>query len=203
MSGPGKQRPGKGGSGNPANRNKSGNQGNSGGSGRNAPGAGSGAGAGAGKQSGGATRAHAAGGHTASARSAGPGPGGLMTGRPTAAGTALFLLLLLVGALTGIAGGLVVGAWPPFGAALCLLATACCFLGGRIAMRGSLGVAATALGWFAVLMVFVSPRPEGDNLYAATTGTYVYMLGGIVAAVMCATLQGPAGRPVPAARPGG
>jgi hypothetical protein len=130
------------------------------------------------------------------------GPGGTAPRPLTPARIGLFLLLAVTGALTGIAGGLVLGAWQPFGLLLALAGSAGCFLGGRIAMGGPVGVGATALGWLGVLVVFVSPRPEGDNLYAPTTGTYVYMLVGIVAAVMCATLQGRPARPVSAARSG-
>lgn len=121
-----------------------------------------------------------------------------MTRPPSVRGIALFLLLVLLGAAVGLAGGLVLGAWPPAGLLLALVATAACFLGARIALRGPLGVGAAGLGWLAVLVVFLTPRPEGDNLYAPATGTYVFMVGGILAAVMCATLQGPVGRPDPA-----
>ncbi|MCB5166929.1 DUF6113 family protein [Streptomyces bambusae] len=138
----------------------------------------------------------------ASAAPATPGPGGLLTARLTPGRIGLFVLLAVVGAATGIAGGLVVALWPPAGLLLALLATLGLFVGSRLLMHGPIGVGAAALGWLGVLVVFVSPRPEGDNLYAPATGTYVYMLGGIVAAVICATLQGSTGGPYSAYRSG-
>ncbi|MEV7414203.1 DUF6113 family protein [Streptomyces sp. NPDC089919] len=142
-------------------------------------------------------RAH---GSPAAAPAARPVPAGPQEPRPVTLGrVALLLGLLLAGALVGIAGALVIEAWFPAGLVLALLAAAGCFLGGRIAARGALGVAAPAVGWLAVFMWLSGPRPEGDAVFVAGISTYVYMLGGIVAAVICATLQLPAARPVSAA----
>ncbi|MFJ7158129.1 DUF6113 family protein [Streptomyces sp. NPDC101118] len=110
--------------------------------------------------------------------------------------------LFVAGLLTGLAGALVVDAWFPGGLLLALLGTFGCFLGGRIATGGVLGTGAAAAGWFVAFLLLSTPRPEGDAVFVAGISTYVYMLGGIVAAVICATLRPPAERAVPAAGSG-
>ncbi|WP_030203908.1 DUF6113 family protein [Streptomyces sp. NRRL S-87] len=102
----------------------------------------------------------------------------------------LALGLLVLGALVGIAGALVVEAWPPGGLVLALLASLGCFMGARIATGGALGVGAAATGWLIAFMWLSAPRAEGDTVFVAGISTYVYMVGGIVAAVICATLRG-------------
>ncbi|MGW6405691.1 DUF6113 family protein [Streptomyces vinaceus] len=116
---------------------------------------------------------------------------------------ATLLGLLAVGLLTGAAGWLVVDLWFPAGLLLGLLALLGLFLGGRIAVGSGLGVGAGALGWFLAYVVLGVPRPEGDFLLSSSgIGVYVYLLGGAVLAVMCATLRGPFEGPVSAARSG-
>ncbi|MFK0237875.1 DUF6113 family protein [Streptomyces vinaceus] len=116
---------------------------------------------------------------------------------------ATLLALLAVGLLTGAAGWLVVDLWFPAGLLLGLLALLGLFLGGRIAVGSGLGVGAGALGWFLAYVVLGVPRPEGDFLLGSSgIGVYVYLLGGAVLAVMCATLRGPFEGPVSAARSG-
>ncbi|MFJ3169470.1 DUF6113 family protein [Streptomyces roseus] len=116
---------------------------------------------------------------------------------------AVLLGLLVVGLLTGAAGWLVVDLWFPGGLLLGLLALLGLFLGGRIAVGSGLGVGAGALGWFLAYVVLGVPRPEGDFLLGSSgIGMYVYLLGGAVLAVMCATLRGPLQGPVSAAQSG-
>ncbi|KMO95606.1 DUF6113 family protein [Streptomyces roseus] len=116
---------------------------------------------------------------------------------------AVLLGLLAVGLLTGAAGWLVVDLWFPGGLLLGLLALLGLFLGGRIAVGSGLGVGAGALGWFLAYVVLGVPRPEGDFLLGSSgIGMYVYLLGGAVLAVMCATLRGPLQGPVSAAQSG-
>ncbi|WP_371617751.1 DUF6113 family protein [Streptomyces sp. NBC_00454] len=115
---------------------------------------------------------------------------------------AALLGLLVAGALTGTAGWLVVDLWFPGGLLLALLALFGLFLGGRIALGTGIGVGAGAIGWFLAYVVLSAPRPEGDFLLSSSgIGMYVYLLGGVVLAVMCATISGPGDRVVSAARP--
>ncbi|MFE1413850.1 DUF6113 family protein [Streptomyces sp. NPDC085524] len=110
--------------------------------------------------------------------------------------------LLVLGALTGLAGWLVVDLWFPAGLLLGLLALFGLFLGGRIALGTGLGVGGPVLGWFLAYVMLGVPRPEGDFLLSSSgIGMYAYLLGGTVLAVMCATLRGPLERPVSAGRP--
>lgn len=126
-----------------------------------------------------------------------------MTGMLTPGRIAASLGLLAAGALTGAAGWLVVDLWFPGGLVLALLALFGLFLGGRIAIGTGLGVGAAAVGWFLAYVMVGAPRPEGDFLLSsAGIGMYVYLLGGTVLAVICATMRIPADRQVSAARPG-
>ncbi|KPI03645.1 DUF6113 family protein [Streptomyces sp. NPDC086989] len=116
---------------------------------------------------------------------------------------AVLLALLVLGALTGAAGWLVVDLWFPGGLLLALLALFGLFLGGRIAVGSGLGVGAGAIGWFLAYVVLGVPRPEGDFLLGSSgIGMYAYLLGGTVLAVMCATLRGPFEGSVSAAQSG-
>ncbi|WP_330298398.1 DUF6113 family protein [Streptomyces sp. NBC_00503] len=115
---------------------------------------------------------------------------------------AALLGLLVAGALTGAAGWLVVDLWFPGGLLLALLALFGLFLGGRIALGTGIGVGAGAIGWFLAYVVLSAPRPEGDFLLSSSgISMYVYLLGGVVLAVMCATISGPGDRVVSAAGP--
>ncbi|MFD9523618.1 DUF6113 family protein [Streptomyces sp. NPDC059979] len=125
-----------------------------------------------------------------------------MSGKLTAGRIAACLGLLVLGALTGAAGWLVVDLWFPGGLLLGLLALFGLFLGGRIALGTGLGVGGAAAGWFLAYVILSLPRPEGDFLLSSSgIGMYAYLLGGTVLAVMCATMRGPLDQPVSAARP--
>ncbi|MEV6677031.1 DUF6113 family protein [Streptomyces erythrochromogenes] len=125
-----------------------------------------------------------------------------MTGTLTAGRIAGGLGMLVLGALTGAAGWLVVDLWFPGGLLLALLALFGLFLGGRIALGTGLGVGGGVIGWFLAYVMLGVPRPEGDFLLSSSgIGMYAYLLGGTVVAVMCATVSLPADRPVSASRP--
>ncbi|MFI5616455.1 DUF6113 family protein [Streptomyces sp. NPDC051567] len=125
-----------------------------------------------------------------------------MSAAPAPGRIAAALGLLAAGVLTGAAGWLVVDLWFPGGLALALLALLGLFLGGRTALGTGLGVGAPAAGWFLSYVLLSTPRPEGDFLLGSSEiGVYVYLLGGAVAAVMSATLHGPADRQAHDARP--
>jgi ABC-type Fe3+-siderophore transport system permease subunit len=106
---------------------------------------------------------------------------------------------LLAGAAVGVAGALVQGGLFPGGLALALLATAAVFVGGQRATRSQLGLGAAVVGWVVSVILLSVGRPEGDGAFAAGIGPLVYLLGGMVIAVICATVSRPT---VSAARQG-
>ncbi|WP_328669865.1 DUF6113 family protein [Streptomyces sp. NBC_00322] len=99
-----------------------------------------------------------------------------------------YLSLAVFGALVGIAGSLVQGAWLPAGLVLGLLATAGLFYGALLLTGTQLGVLAPAVGWLLAIVALSIGRPEGDGMFGAGVGPLVFMLGGMAIAVMCATL---------------
>ncbi|WP_239074193.1 DUF6113 family protein [Streptomyces sp. SID10853] len=102
---------------------------------------------------------------------------------------AAYFGLVVLGALTGLAGALVQSGWSPGGLVLALLGSAAVFYGGRVATGTAVGVGAPAVGWLVAVMLLTATRPEGDFVFAAGTGSYVFLLGGMVAAVICATVR--------------
>ncbi|MER6613818.1 DUF6113 family protein [Streptomyces xantholiticus] len=102
---------------------------------------------------------------------------------------AAYLGLLILGAVVGAAGSLVQAAWFPGGLVLALLASAALFLASVRATGTQLGVAASAVGWLAAIVVLSAGRPEGDAMFGAGIGPLVFMLGGMAVAVMCATMS--------------
>ncbi|MDG9694690.1 DUF6113 family protein [Streptomyces mutabilis] len=109
--------------------------------------------------------------------------------RPPSPGrAALYLGLFVLGAVVGVAGALVQSAWFPGGLLLALAAEAglCLGAGRAVGRRG--GAVAPAAGWALAVVLLTTSRPEGDFLFAAGSGSYLFLLGGIAIAVMCATL---------------
>ncbi|MYU23574.1 DUF6113 family protein [Streptomyces sp. SID8352] len=113
---------------------------------------------------------------------------------PSPGRVALHLGLFLLGAVVGVAGALVQPAWFPGGLLLALAAEAGLCLGAGRATGGRAGAVAPAAGWALVVVLLTASRPEGDFLFAAGSGSYLFLLGGIAVAVMCATLA-PVRRP--------
>ncbi|WTK78452.1 DUF6113 family protein [Streptomyces sp. NBC_01511] len=126
-------------------------------------------------------------------------PGAWLTSPPRPGRIAAYLGLLVLGAVVGTAGALVQGGWFPGGLILALLAAAGLFHGGRTATGTSFGVGAPAAGWLIAVIVLSLGRPEGDGVFAAGLGPVVYLLGGALVAVMCATMSR---SPQPAAESG-
>ncbi|WP_438827632.1 DUF6113 family protein [Streptomyces lunaelactis] len=118
-------------------------------------------------------------------------PGAWLTQSPKPGRIAAYLGLAVLGALVGVAGALVQGAWPPGGLVLALLASAGLFYGSLRATETPLGVVAPAVGWLLAIVVLSIGRPEGDGMFSAGAGPLVYMLGGMAVAVMCATMSRP------------
>ncbi|MYW68976.1 hypothetical protein GTY65_33610 [Streptomyces sp. SID8379] len=116
--------------------------------------------------------------------------------------TVVLVVLFVLGALVGAAGALVQGGWFPGGLLLALLGAAGVFHGGARLTGGRAGAVAPAGGWLIAVMLLTASRPEGDFLFGAGLGSYLFLLGGMAVAVMCATLGLPRQPPAPAARLG-
>ncbi|NGO45875.1 DUF6113 family protein [Streptomyces ureilyticus] len=114
---------------------------------------------------------------------------------PSGARIAAYLGLFALGAVVGAAGGLVQSGWFPGGLLLALAGAAGLFLGAARALGSRAGAVAPAAGWMVAVILLTASRPEGDFLFAAGAGSYLFLLGGMAVAVMCATLG--AGRQPP------
>ncbi len=121
-----------------------------------------------------------------------PTPGLWLTQPPKAGRIAAYLGLVVLGAVVGVAGALVQGAWSPGGLLLALLGSGGLFYGSLRATGTQLGVVAPAAGWLIAIVLLSIGRPEGDGMFSAGIGPLVYMLGGMAVAVMCATMSRPA-----------
>lgn len=109
---------------------------------------------------------------------------------------AVYLGLLLLGAVTAAAGALVQSGWFPGGLLLALAGAVGLFWGGGKLCRTRVGAAAPGIAWVVTAFLLTAPRAEGDFVFGAGVGSYVFLLGGVLAAVMCATIALPA-PPVP------
>ncbi|MFC9283475.1 DUF6113 family protein [Streptomyces collinus] len=114
--------------------------------------------------------------------------------RPSAGRIAAFAGLFLLGAIVGLAGTLVQAAWFPGGLLLALAGAAGLFLGGAYALGGRSGAVAPVAGWMIAVVLLTAGRPEGDFLFGAGGGSYLFLFGGMALAVICATL-GPGRQP--------
>jgi hypothetical protein len=102
---------------------------------------------------------------------------------------AAYVLLAVLGVAVGVGGVFVQALWFPGGLVLALggLLALCC--GGRVLTGTRSGAAFPAAGWFAVQLIALSPRPEGDFLLDTSAGSYLFLLGGMVLGVSCAMLR--------------
>ncbi|MGI5480890.1 DUF6113 family protein [Streptomyces lavendofoliae] len=96
--------------------------------------------------------------------------------------------LAVLGAVTGVAGSLVQGAWFPGGLLLALAACGGLFYGGLRATGTQAGVMAPGAGWLLAVVLLSLGRPEGDQVFWGGLAELVYLIGGMAAAVMCATI---------------
>jgi hypothetical protein len=99
-----------------------------------------------------------------------------------------YLGLAVLGAVVALAGALVQDAWPPGGLLLSLAGCAALFYGGWAATGSRIGVAVPAAFWLVCVVLLSTTRPEGDFLFAAGASSYLYLLGGALLAVICATV---------------
>ncbi|MCT7352155.1 DUF6113 family protein [Streptomyces sp. 15-116A] len=107
---------------------------------------------------------------------------------PSAARIGAYLGLFVLGAVVGAAGALVQPGWFPGGLLLALAAEAGLCLGAARLLRSRAAAASAAGGWMLAVILLTTSRPEGDFLFAAGSGSYLFLLGGIGVAVICATL---------------
>lgn len=126
--------------------------------------------------------------HTAYPGADGPRPGAGLR-------IASYLALGGLGAAVGAAGALVQGGWFPGGLLLALAGCAALFYGGRVITRTRLGAVVPGAVWLVTVMLLSTSRPEGDFLFTAGVGPYVYLFGGTIAAMVCATAQPRSPRP--------
>ncbi|MEU6506802.1 MULTISPECIES: DUF6113 family protein [unclassified Streptomyces] len=108
--------------------------------------------------------------------------------RPSAARMAAYAGLFLLGAVVGLAGTLLQAAWFPGGLLLGFAGAAGTFLGGAYATGGRGGAVAPVAGWIIAVILLTTSRPEGDFLFTAGGASYLFLLGGMALAVICATL---------------
>ncbi|WP_425829938.1 DUF6113 family protein [Streptomyces fractus] len=125
------------------------------------------------------------------------GFGGFSAGR-----TAALLVLFVLGVVVAAGGALVQGGWFPGGLLLALVGAAGLFHGGARVTGGRAGAVAPAAGWVLTVILLTASRPEGDFLFGAGAGSYLFLLGGMAVAVMCATFWLPGQPPAPTARLG-
>ncbi|MFD9127502.1 DUF6113 family protein [Kitasatospora sp. NPDC059571] len=115
-----------------------------------------------------------------------------------------YVVLFFLGAAVSLCGAFVQALWAPVGVLLAFGATGGLFYGGLRLTGTKLGAGIPLAGWFAVLLVMMAPRPEGDFVLAAGVTSYLYLFAGAVAGVVCATLptrSGPGFGAPPAGRP--
>jgi Family of unknown function (DUF6113) len=148
-------------------------------------------------------------GGTAGGGAARPRPPAPPSPRPGAiSGAALltYLGLGVLGVVVAAAGALVEAGWFPLGLLLALAGCSALFYGGTKLTRTRAGAGVPAATWVVSVFVLTMTRPEGDAVFPANIGFYVFLLVGVLAAVICATLPQlpPGGGPTarPGARPG-
>ncbi|MBL1095921.1 DUF6113 family protein [Streptomyces coffeae] len=106
----------------------------------------------------------------------------------SAARLGAYALLAVVGVLVGTAGALIQAAWFPGGLLLALLGVVALCYGGVKATGTRMGGGVPAGAWTVTVLLLTSTRPEGDFLFGAGLGSYLFLLGGMFAGVICATL---------------
>lgn len=96
--------------------------------------------------------------------------------------------LAVLGVVAGVAGSLLQAGWFPLGLLLALAGAAGLFWGSALLTHTRVGAAAPAAGWALTVVLLTTSRPQGDFVFAAGAGSYLFLLGGMLVAVLCATL---------------
>ncbi|MFE6689479.1 DUF6113 family protein [Streptomyces sp. NPDC057743] len=132
-------------------------------------------------------------------------PGGAPASAPLTPGrVGTYVLLLVAGVLVALAGTLVQAAWFPGGLLLALAGIGALFYGGSRATGTAGGVLVPGAAWLVTVFLLISDvRPEGDFLFGPGLGSYAFLLGGIVIAVICATAHQFRATAAPRGRVGG
>ncbi|WP_234380179.1 DUF6113 family protein [Streptomyces sp. CMB-StM0423] len=94
----------------------------------------------------------------------------------------------MLGALGGLAGSLVQGAWSPGGLLLALAAVGGLCYGAGVATGGRGAGFTAGGGWLIAIFVISLNRPEGDFAFASGLGPSLFLFGGMLTAVICTTL---------------
>ena len=100
-----------------------------------------------------------------------------------------YILLTVLGVAVGVGGVFVQALWSAGGLVLALAGVAAVCVGGRVLTGTRPGAALPAAGWFAVQLIALSPRPEGDFLLVSSGGSYAFLLGGMILGVIAATMR--------------
>lgn len=96
--------------------------------------------------------------------------------------------LAVLGVLVGAAGALLQAAWFPGGLLFALLAVGALCYGGLKGTGTRAGAVTAAAGWLIAVLWLTTARPEGDFVFGAGVGSYIFLLGGMGVAVMSATV---------------
>ncbi|WP_051467968.1 DUF6113 family protein [Actinomadura oligospora] len=111
---------------------------------------------------------------------------------------AAYVVLALLGFAYGIFGGFhqdwTVGSWPLPSLGLCVVLFGL-VLGAGFGMGTKLGAVVPAAAWMIVTFVMSSKQSEGDLVIPGTTPGYVYIIGGMVAALLAIVLVPSRGAP--------
>lgn len=99
-----------------------------------------------------------------------------------------YAVLAVLAVLVAVAGALVQGGWFPFGLLLAVAATAALFYGGARLTGTRAGAGVPAAVWLLTVIALTITRPEGDAVFAADLGPYLYLMAGALSGVICATL---------------
>lgn len=122
-----------------------------------------------------------------------PGP----RGEPAFVTGAAYGFLAVLGAILGVIGAFEFSwqAGPvPVAALAWTVVNIAAFRGAGWVMEGKLGVVAPAVPWVVVVLVLSSSRPEGDLVVTGTAAGYIFIFGGVIAAVV-ALVSTPSVRP--------
>ncbi|MFG2209861.1 DUF6113 family protein [Streptomyces sp. NPDC048638] len=149
-------------------------------------------------------RSRAGDGHASAPRPASARPADGMSAPVTPGRVGLYVLLLVASVLVTIAGTLVQAAWFPGGLLLALAGIGGLFYGGATATGTLAGALVPGAGWLVTLVVLLGAiRPEGDFLFGAGVSSTLFLGGGGLLAVICATVALRRAPGVPHGRVGG
>lgn len=113
--------------------------------------------------------------------------------RSRAARLLTYAVLAVLGLLVAVAGALVQGGWFPGGLVLALAGTAALFCGGARLTGTRMGAGVPWAVWLLTVIALTVSRAEGDAVFPADIGPYLFLMLGALSGVICATLPGVTG----------